>query len=69
MKLDDWLKANSTPGDLCAPPMSVNDAAEILKAELLGEDWCINYSGNAGQVLTEVVASVVEKYGRKGSKP
>lgn len=65
MRLDDWLKDNSTPGDLCAPPMSADDAASVLITELLDDDFQVGYPGNAGQILAEVVCALVNRYGRR----
>ena len=68
MKLDEWFEKNKSPiddGDICAPPMSVDDAASVLITELLDDDFLIGYPGNAGQILTEVVCAIVKKYGRK----
>lgn len=63
MKLKEWIKKNVTPGELCFPPMSANDAADILKTELLSDDVVVNYPGNAEQILGEIVCAIVDKYG------
>lgn len=65
MRLKEWIKKNVTPGVIGFPPMSANDAADILRTELLGEDVVVNYPGNAEQILGEIVCAVVDKYGRK----
>lgn len=68
MKLSEWFEKNKSPiddGDICAPPMSVDDAASVLITELFDDDFLVGYPGNAGQILTEVVYAIVKKYGRK----
>lgn len=67
MTLKEWFDKNRSPvdGDICAPPMSADDAASVLVTELFDDDFLIGYPGNAGQILTEVVCAIVKKYGRK----
>ena len=68
MKLNEWFEKNKSPvddGDICAPPMSLDDAASVLITELLDDDFLVGYPGNAGQIMTEVVCEIVKKYGRK----
>ena len=66
MKLKEWMATHKQdPGELCAPPMNIDDAMSILVDELLGEGWYITYSGNTEQCTAEIVAALVEKYGKK----
>lgn len=67
MTLKEWFDKNRSPvdGDICAPPMSADDAASVLVTELFDDDFLIGYPGSAGQILTEVVCAVVKKYGKK----
>lgn len=67
MTLKEWFENNKQPvdGNICAPPMSTDDAASVLITELFDDDFLVRYPGNAGQILTEVVCAIVKKYGRK----
>ena len=66
MTLNEWFDRNEqVDGDICASPMSADDAASVLITELLDDDFQVGYPGNAGQILTEAVCAIVKKYGRK----
>ena len=62
MTLAEWKDANPmNMVKICAVPMKAQDAVDILIDEILGPDWCVNYSCNAEQANTEAVHAIVHE--------
>lgn len=46
---------------LCPPPTTLSEALEVLTTHFLGEDWYCTTPMSDEQVITEIVASILEK--------
>ena len=49
--------------------LDAQKAVDILKEELLGKDWYVNYSCNYRQCNTEIVGEILNIYGPKEKVP
>lgn len=49
--------------------INAQEAVDILKEELLGKDWYVNYSCNYRQCNTEIVGEILNIYGPKEKVP
>lgn len=68
MTFSEWLDQYWEDSDICPPPMHAQDALEILKDYLLGEDWYVALSMSTEQSNTLIVETILEKYSRKYRK-
>ena len=57
LKANDWYQKNMFP-----KPTDAQDAVDVLKDYLLGEDWYVNYPGSTDQINTEIVAEIMLNY-------
>lgn len=48
--------------------LSAQKAVDLLKEELLGKDWYINYSCGYAQYNTEIVGEILSKYHKESKK-
>jgi predicted metal-dependent TIM-barrel fold hydrolase len=69
MKLEEFTKNLLDKADkdygMCPPPISANEAMDVLIGHLLGEDWYVAMAMSPEQVYTEAVADILTKYPEK----
>jgi len=58
-------RTGSTDYGICPPPLSAQEALDILTTHFLGNDWCVTTPCCTEQVNTEAVHDILWSYPKK----